>query len=54
MHFKNTDLNKICVSIVFKTITNKKYEETFLKSFLLQNSKMRIFGGQQIVFIIFF
>ena len=51
---KNTDLNNICVSIVFKTITNQKYEEKFFLSFLFQNSKMRVFGGHQIFFLNFF
>ena len=45
---KNTDPNNICVPIVFKTITNKTYEETFFIFFLFQNSKMRIFRDQQI------
>ena len=54
MHLKNTDQNNICASNVFKTITNQKNEENFFKSFLFQNSKMRIFGGHQIFFKNFF
>ena len=53
-NLKNTDLNNICASIVFKVITNKKYEENFFLSFLFQKSKMRFFGGHQIFLKFFF
>ena len=52
--FKNTDQDNICASIVLKANTKEKYEEIFLLWFLLQNSKMVFFGGQQIFFQIYF
>ena len=33
---------------------NKIYEQKFFLSFLIQNSKMRVFGGHQIFFYIIF
>ena len=50
--FKNTDLNNICASIVFKAKTNK-----YFLRFLFQNLKMhffQFFEGQRIFFFSFF
>ena len=46
--------SNICASIVFKTLTNQKYEEQFFLSFLFQNSKIHYFGGHQIKKKMFF
>ena len=48
--FKNTELNNICASIVFKAKIKEKSEEQFCLRFLYQNSKMPFFGGQPIFF----
>ena len=41
--FKNTDLYRICASIVFKAKTKEKHEDTFCCRFLFQNSKIADF-----------
>ena len=46
--FKNTDLNNICASIVFKAKTKDKIWRNIFRRFLFQNFKMHFFGGQPI------
>ena len=46
---KNTDINIICASIVFKTKTNKKYEENVFKVFYFKIQKCAFLGVTKFV-----
>ena len=52
--FKNTVLNNICASIVFKAKTKEKFQEKFFCTVFISKLKNALFGGRPIFFKFFF